>query len=245
MIKAHFRKLYARTMKEAYGLAYTEISNVLKNNNTRCLDCGASNGQKYDYFNKTIGISPEQYVGIEWSKRLVEEANQKGICVIAGDLNKKLPFDDESFGCVFGLSVLEHILNPCHFLLESKRVLKKDGVLVLLTPNISTFFTIALLLFGKMPSTGPHPDSNLLLQSEEVIKVSSDLLQPDPEEETPEHRHLVVFSYRILEKYLKMIGLRSVEGHAFGLYPFPVFMQPLLEKIDPYHCHQMVFIAKK
>ena len=40
-------------------------------------------------------------------------------------------------------------------------------------------------------------------------------------------------------------SFEDVKGYGFGLYPFPNFMQPVLEKIDPYHCHQMVFIAKK
>jgi len=60
-----------------------------------------------------------------------------------------------------------------------------------------------------------------------------------------EHRHLVVFSYRVLKEYLKLIGFREVRGYGFGLYPFPNFMQPLLERIDPIHCHQMVFVARK
>lgn len=124
-------------------------------------------------------------------------------------------------------------------------MLQHDGKLVLLTPNISTYFTALLILMGKMPSSGPHPDSDALLKNEELFKVSSDQLQPDTERDTPVHRHLVVFSYRVLRDYLKMIGFVEVRGYGFGLYPFPNFMQPVLERIDPYHCHQMVFVARK
>jgi hypothetical protein len=98
---------------------------------------------------------------------------------------------------------------------------------------------------GKMPSTGPHPDSVALVKKEEPLKVSADDLQPDVESDTPQHRHLVVFSFRTLRDYLKMIGFSEVRGYGYGLYPFPNFAQPLLERIDPYHCHQMVFIARK
>jgi hypothetical protein len=59
------------------------------------------------------------------------------------------------------------------------------------------------------------------------------------------HRHLVVFSYRVLKRYLGMLGFADVEGHGFGLYPFPNAVQPVLERMDPWHCHQMVFIARK
>jgi hypothetical protein len=104
---------------------------------------------------------------------------------------------------------------------------------------------IALVLAGKMPSSGPHPDSNGLLKEEELFKVSSDSLQPDTESDMPVHRHLIVFSYRVLRQYLRMVGFSEVAGRGFGLYPFPRFTQSLLERIDPYHCHQMVFVATK
>ena len=111
-------------------------------------------------------------------------------------------------------------------------------------PNISTYFTAALILAGKT-SNGPHPNSEALIHGNELYKVNSNALQSDAESGTPIHRHLVVFSFKVLKKYLKMIGFSEVTGYGFGLYPFPNFMQPVLEKIDPYHCHQMVFIAKK
>ncbi len=67
----------------------------------------------------------------------------------------------------------------------------------------------------------------------------------DTESDTQVHRHLVVFSYLVLKKYLQMIGFSKVQGYGFGLYPLPNIFQPIFEKIDPYHCHQMVFIAYK
>ena len=143
------------------------------------------------------------------------------------------------------MSVLEHLLNPCFYLKECYRVLDKNGQLIILTPNISTFFTAALILLGKMPSSGPHPDSDQLIKHEELFKVSDESLQPDSETDTPVHRHLIIFSYKVLLAYMKTIGFKEVKGYGFGLYPFPNFMQPILEKIDPYHCHQMVIIAQK
>ena len=130
-------------------------------------------------------------------------------------------------------------LRECH------RCLEKGGVLIILTPNISTYFTAALILAGRMPSSGPHPDSDALLKQEELFKVSHEGLKPDTETDNPVHRHLVVFSFRVLRSYLKMLGFKDVRGYGYGLYPFPNFMQRPLERIDPYHCHQMVFVARK
>lgn len=230
-------------MHEAYGLAFSEIIDCLKDGGC-CLHCGANNGNAFIKINKYINLQKSKYKGIEWNHNAVQKARAKDLNIVQGDLNETLPFTDEKFQCVFGLSVLEHLLNGCSFMKECHRVLENNGKLVLLTPNISTFFTIALLLVGKMPSSGPHPDSNALLMDEEVFKVSNNIVQ-DTESSTPMHRHLVVFSFRVLKKHLAMIGFRHVQGHGFGLYPFPNFMQPFLEKIDPYHCHQMVFVAQK
>ena len=244
MLKDYFKALYERTMREAYSRAHVEINESLMNGGM-CLDCGAGHGHKFRQLNSQIGLDTARYHGIEWDERKVEIARNDGINVVTGDLNKGIEHPDDTFRCIFGLSVLEHLLFPCRYLRECYRCLEGGGQLVLLTPNISTYFTAALILAGRMPSSGPHPDSEALLQKEELLKVSHDALVYDGESDIPLHRHLVVFSYRVLKTYLGMIGFESIRGYGYGLYPFPNFTQPLLERLDPYHCHQMVFVATK
>ena len=240
----YFRRLYNRTMQKAYHRAHSEIVNSLKGGGN-CLDCGAHNGSKYHTLKKMMDIELSSYFGIEWSEDAVRDAQKNNFNIVWGNLNNGIKFPDNTFKCVFGLSVLEHLLNPCNFLKHCHRVLDHNGKLIILTPNISTYFTAALILLGKMPTSGPHPDSDELLKQGEIFKVSAESLQPDSETDTPVHRHLIVFSYRVLMSYIKTIGFQEVKGYGFGLYPFPNFLQPVLEKIDPYHCHQMVFVAQK
>lgn len=231
-------------MREAYGAATAEVIASLRSGGA-VLDCGAGAGHMFDILGQGAPLQPAQYFGVEWNRETAERGCQRGFQITCADLNTGIPFEDEKFSCVFALSVLEHLLNGCRFLQGCHRVLKPGGKLVLLTPNISTYFTAALILAGKMPSTGPHPDSDALLKKEELFKVSSEALQHDTEQNTPRHRHLVVFSYRVLRDYLNTLGFSEVRGLGFGLYPFPNGLQPLLERIDPYHCHQMVFVARK
>lgn len=244
MLKNYFSNLYERTMREAYAVARSATADALREGGS-CLDCGATEGHEFDYLQDSIEFSLDRYTGIEWHPDIVRAGQEKGRNIVQGDLNKAINFPDEHFDCVFGYSVLEHLLNPCNFLRESYRCLKPGGTLVILTPNISTLFTIALLVVGKMPSSGPHPDSEALLEKQETFRLHGDDRQHDTEADTPLHRHLVVFSYRVLRSYLEMLNFSEIKGHGFGLYPFPNFMQKPLEKIDPIHCHQMVFVARK
>jgi SAM-dependent methyltransferase len=244
MMSGYFKGLYRYTMKAAYDKAYAIIAATV-NADSFILDCGAGTGSVFDRLAERSGIARSQYTGIEWNEHNAQIGRDRGLTIEKGDLNRKMDWEDSQFTCVCGLSVLEHLINPCRFLHEAQRVLKPGGLLVLLTPNISTYFTAVLILLGKMPSSGPHPDSVALLRNEEIFKVSSKEIQPDVEIDTPVHRHLVVFSFRVLRDYLKIIGFAQVHGTGFGLYPFPKFAQPFLGSIDPYHCHQMVFVATK
>jgi SAM-dependent methyltransferase len=243
MMHAYFKSLYQRTMRDAYATAIKEITAALTSGG-RCLDCGAQGGQTYDAICREIPFSSKNYFGIEWNHASIRPGRQRGLSIIQGDLNYPLPYQDRSFDCVFALSVLEHLINGCRFILECYRILQPQGRLILLTPNISTFFSVFQLLMGKMPSSGPHPDSNLLLNNEKPMQVSEHG-PADVEESFPLHRHMVVFSFRVLRKYLRITGFCKVKGFGFGLYPFPNSMQTVLERIDPYHCHQMVMVARK
>jgi 2-polyprenyl-3-methyl-5-hydroxy-6-metoxy-1,4-benzoquinol methylase len=231
-------------MTRAYDTAYAEIAASIGRDSV-VLDCGAGNGWTVDPISKRCELAPGQYHGIEWNAQCVEEGRRRGLDIVQGDLNSGIAAQSGAYSCVYALSVLEHLLNPCRFLRDAYRVLRPGGRLVLLTPNISTYFTAALILLGRMPSSGPHPDSDQLLKNEEIFKVSNEAIASDAETDTPVHRHLVVFSYRVLRTYLRTVGFSDVQGRGFGLYPFPVFMQPLMERVDPFHCHQMVFVARK
>ncbi len=54
------------------------------------------------------------------------------------DMNQPLPFVDEEFDAVVCIDGIEHIENPFAFIRECNRILKKDGKLVLSTPNIAS-----------------------------------------------------------------------------------------------------------
>ena len=242
IIKANLKQQYERTMREAYAFAR---KCAISGSPIAVLDCGAGDGHELvATFNSRTTDPGFRYQGIEWSEAEVCLGHEKGLDIIKSDLNCTLPLADDSRDCIIAYSVLEHLLKPCGFIAECHRVLRPGGALVILTPNIATWFTIAQVLMGGMPSSGPHPDSNWLVASSESVRVSR-IQRDDLATDTPKHRHLVVFSFKVLSRFLVGTGFAIEESRGFGYYPFPRRLQRMLERLDPGRCHQMVFLARK
>lgn len=55
----------------------------------------------------------------------------------------RLPFPNHTFDLVLSSEVLEHILEPAKMLAEVRRVLQPGGVVLLTTPNWTSFFGVA------------------------------------------------------------------------------------------------------
>ena len=68
-----------------------------------------------------------------------------------------LPYKEDSFDAVLSLETLEHCSQPLLFLQELRRVLKKDGVLVMSLPPATAEFALRLYdLFCLNHGEGPH-----------------------------------------------------------------------------------------
>lgn len=148
MLANYFRSCYRDTMDRAYGRAEAASLDALKEGG-HCLDCGATDGYWYDRLHSDIGLTPNRYAGIDWNSEACARGQARRLNLNQGALNERLPFGDGEFRCIIALSVLE-----------------PGGVLMQLTPNIVTYFTALRILMGKLPSSGPHPDSSLPLSHE-------------------------------------------------------------------------------
>lgn len=108
------------------------------------------------------------------------------------DLNApQWPYADQEFPVVICLDVLEHILDPRHFLRETARILQPDGTLILVTPNIRFLPYLWTLACGQFPRTSGDPTGY-------------------------DGGHLHYFTYRDVRELLQHAGFSQIEEFNFA-----------------------------
>ncbi len=113
---------------------------------------------------------------------------------IVADINKGLPLKDSSVDVVIAGEIIEHIYNPIKFIRECNRVLKKEGILVLSTPNTCSIKNRFRVFFGKLPEHCARPS----------------------EDESFE-RHIIDFNLPVLVQILRENRFRTVKKSSNGV----------------------------
>ncbi len=154
------------------------IANIEKllNRKGKVLDIGAATGAFLEAA-KEVGWKT---FGIEPSKWAVEYAKKNFNLTIAQGTLEKAKFKPASFDAITLIDVIEHVDSPRQLLLEVKKLLSQDGVVVLVTPNIQSL--LFKLLGEKWWHVRPdhiyyfnHETLNLLVESLgfKIVKVQS------------------------------------------------------------------------
>jgi 2-polyprenyl-3-methyl-5-hydroxy-6-metoxy-1,4-benzoquinol methylase len=120
------------------------LRKLIKSNNLKILDIGCGKG-----LNSINFMNKNDVTGIDISEEAIKKyklINKK--CHVA-DVIEGIPFENETFDLVFCSEVIEHNVDTSKFLNEVNRILKKDGKLLLSTPNSSFWVYRILSLFGK------------------------------------------------------------------------------------------------
>ncbi len=131
--------------KKRYLLDLKIISKIFKKG--KILDLGASP------FHETFLLKKLGYdiTGVDFNQdRYKTFVENNKLEIIKTDIEKdRLPIKDETFDLILMNEVIEHLTNPIHALLEANRILKKDGKIMLTTPNIYYFSRVIKYLMGK------------------------------------------------------------------------------------------------
>lgn len=89
--------------------------------------------------------------GIDLAESAIKIARKQGVVAKKSDINNRWPYKDSTFDVVVCVQVLEHLYNPDFFFKEAKRVLKKNGVLIISTPNLAAWYNRVIFFFGYQP----------------------------------------------------------------------------------------------
>ncbi len=136
-------------MKGGYSYERTNILLKWIGTNKIVLDIGCYDGSD----SKKILKQGNDVYGIEIYKVPCEISRSKGIKVynFDVDMEKNWPFDEEMFDVIIAGEIIEHVSNPDELLNKIHKHLKKNGMLILTTPNIASIGRRIMLLFGKNP----------------------------------------------------------------------------------------------
>ena len=96
------------------------------------------------------------YTGVDLSEANTEAGAAAGVRFVHADVTERLPFDDDSFDCVFCLELLEHLIIPLGVLCEMRRVLTERGRAILSVPSPYSWVESARELLGR-----PDPEGHL------------------------------------------------------------------------------------
>ncbi len=148
------------------------------------------------------------------------------------------PYADGYFATVLCCELLEHLaVDPMHMMVEINRILKRDGHLVLTTPNIGSLRAISAILQGYHPGFFPayirpsddeEPESrhnreytpidiHLLLRDSgfEIVRLETGPFRDQPKPE-------LIWVEHLLEKYRLRTDLRGDGIYAVGRKTDPV-----------------------
>ncbi len=168
------------------------------------LEGGCGMGQYVTYYTRR-GV---KVVGLDFAQRALKRLNNqvKGLRLCAGDVSR-LPFADESFDVYYSGGVVEHFEDGAEdSLKEARRVLKKEGVLLISVPYFSPLRQILFPL-----------KNNLWKKTERSEK--------DPATSNGKRFFQYAYTAREFERLLSESGLNVVEkqGYAvlWGLFELP------------------------
>lgn len=122
----------------------TDLIKNLKFNT--CLDIGCASGYMLNEIYKTYPNA--KYFGVDIYKKAIDYAKkQYPKITFKVSLAEKLPFKDSSMDLVLFYETIEHVEHPTEALKEIRRVLKKDGTLILTMDSGSLLFRIVWFLW--------------------------------------------------------------------------------------------------
>lgn len=136
---------YEETAKERqieFSAALSQLvkDNVIELKGSRLLDVGCMTGV---LLQSALDLGAASVAGVEPSRWAACICESKGLKVTNAFFDENYP-DDERFDIITMFDVIEHVPDPDAFILNARRLLTDNGVLVITTPNINSIYSRVL-----------------------------------------------------------------------------------------------------
>ncbi len=211
------------------------ISKLKLSKKTKFLDIGCGNGKFLTAVKKIFNINCQ---GIEYSKQAIKICKEKKLNVKFRDIEKKFPYKNNSFDIIYAGEIIEHLYNPDNFLEKCYKILKKDGKIIITTPNLTNWYNRILFLFGIQP---------IFIETSTKSKfVGAGILKKLKQDDKP-IGHLRIFNYQALKDILELNKFRIIEINGVEFEYFPkkfLFLDRFFNKFTKLSSG-FVLIAKK
>jgi len=206
------RRVYENTLEEELEKRKFEIENrrmlyyivrelklLFPSGINNVLDVGGGIGATLYSISQYVKIN-NAYIMDLYTPEYIQKVlhNYKFINATVYDLSKI--FNENFFDAVLLIDVIEHLFDTDKAIAEIRKVLRKDGILVISTPNLSSFVNRLLLLFGYQPlgtevSTHKHYGRPQKYNLREGVA-----------------GHIRVFTYKALIEFLKDNGFEVIRA---------------------------------
>jgi len=232
MFKNYFTQVVENAFLNSQKYIKKNVRKYIKDaafSNIKVLDIGCGTGEK----TKNFFSFPEiiETHGIDIHKK--DYVKTKSLIYTQVNLEtEKIPYGKNTFDIIISNQVIEHLLDKDTMLEEANRVLKKDGLFILATENISSIDNIISLILGQEPVT---QITSRKYRTNSFL--STTFMQKEKHGNKFEHKN--VNSYYGLKRILKVNGFINIKMKSFGN------ICPLVEKIIPIYNRILVASASK
>lgn len=221
-----------RTQKmylELYSILSTDIK-------LKVLDIGSGDGAFVDLLQSKF---PQHiYYGCDVSKEAIKKNGEEKPYIHwkMVDFNNPVSFKNNFFDVIIAGEIIEHLYDTDNFFKEVRLILKKDGILLLTTPNLASWMSRLFLLFGFQPFPTEVSDESHIFGKEFIYHLMGKKISQSV-------GHLRCFTKKALHSVLKYYNFKILKEVSCHVQPW--YLNKLITKFLPGLSEtQMIIVTK-
>lgn len=176
--------------------------------------------------------------GVDLNAQAVRVAKKNGVHAELGNVEKPWKARKNSFDIVLASHIIEHVVDTDLLITQSKQLLKRGGLLIVVTPNLAAWFNRLILLLGMQPMFTEVSTLDKTLGQQFLRRFA-------------QHRspvgHLRIFTPGALRELLSLHGFQVTHttGVEFGAFPQPLKTLDQLFAFIPGLAASVIVVGKK